>query len=1024
MREQSLFIGALEKEDPAERAAFLDQACAGDPALRVRIEQLLLRHEQTGDPLDVPLPPTVDGPVYEGPGTVIGPYKLVQEIGEGGMGTVWMAQQSAPIRRLVALKVIKAGMDSKQVLARFEAERQALALMDHPSIARVLDAGAAPGGRPFFVMELVKGVPLTKYCDEQRLTPKQRLELFVPVCQAIQHAHQKGIIHRDVKPSNVLVALYDGRPVPKVIDFGIAKATGHRLTEHTAVTGFGTVVGTLEYMSPEQAELNQLDIDTRSDIYSLGVLLYELLTGSPPFTKKELEKAGMLEMLRVIREQEPSKPSTKLSTADGLPTLAANRGTEPAKLTKLVRGDLDWIVMKALEKDRNRRYESANGMAADVLRYLADEPVHAGPASARYRLRKFVRRHRGAVLATGIVLAVLLAGVVVSTWQAIRATRSEAAERRSATVARAINRYLIEDLLDAATPDEAQGRKITVEEVLDRAAIKVDTAFPDEPEVEAGVRLAIGRAYLSLSLYGKADPHLRRALELREVHLGVDHADTLEAMQQVGWLCAYQGKFDEAEHLHSRALDGLRRAHGNEHPAVLAQMYNLGWVLAERHQHDRAEPIFRECFEMQRRVLGEEHPDTLETMDKLTQVIIHQSRWREAEPLANRCLEIKQRVLGDNSPATLDARRTVYMVLKVEGKWLEAERLCRENLTAAVRIFPPNHRETLLYKADLGSLCLHLGRFSDAERELRECRDGLSQTVGATHDQSLSCASQHSLSLLELGKLHEAEQEAREALKAMQAKGTGPGQHSYGNLARLGKVLCGRGKWAEGEKCLNEAVQGIRGLNAADEEYFLRAVKHEHAAALWALGRRDQARVLMWQVLDERRRALPPDHPDLARSLYDCGRYLAEVGQPRQSQSLLDEALRIQREALPPQHPAIGQSLVALGSARASAGDLAEGDQLLREGLEVVVKALPKGHWFPADAQGRLGDCLMNLNRFDEAEPLLLGSHEKLDVAAGPPPARRIEALERLVRFCQLTGQKEKAAAWQLKLAAVKDLVP
>jgi serine/threonine protein kinase/Flp pilus assembly protein TadD len=372
----------------------------------------LRSHEEAGSLLEQPLfqpGPTVDhSPAAEQPGAVIGPYKLIEPVGEGGMGTVWMAQQTEPVRRVVAVKLIKPGMDSKQVLARFEAERQALALMDHPNIARVLDAGATAGGRPYFVMDLVKGVPITHYCDEHHLTPRQRLELFLPICQAVQHAHQKGIIHRDIKPSNVLVALYDGKPVPKVIDFGVAKAAGQSLTDKTLVTGFGNIVGTLEYMSPEQAEVNQLDIDTRSDIYSLGVLLYELLAGSPPFTRKDLEKAGMLEMLRVIREQEPSKPSTKLSTAEGLPTLAANRGTEPAKLTKLVRGELDWIVMKALEKDRNRRYETANGFAADVQRYLADEAVQACPPSVGYRLRKFARRNKRALTVAGLILFFIL----------------------------------------------------------------------------------------------------------------------------------------------------------------------------------------------------------------------------------------------------------------------------------------------------------------------------------------------------------------------------------------------------------------------------------------------------------------------------------------------------------------------------------------------------------------------------------------------------------------------------------------
>ena len=426
MSDSEIFNAAV-KLPTGERAAFLDRACGADRNFRGEVESLLQAHEASVSFLREPPDRTaVYEPSAERAGTIIGEYKLIEQIGEGGMGTVWMAQQTEPVKRLVAVKVIKPGMDSRQVIARFEAERQALALMEHPNIARVLDGGTTPSARPYFVMDLVKGVPITRYCDEHHLTPRQRLELFIPVCLAIQHAHQKGIIHRDLKPSNVLVAMYDGKPVPKVIDFGVAKAAGQSLTEKTLVTGFGNIVGTLEYMSPEQAEINQLDIDTRSDIYSLGVLLYELLTGSTPFSKKDLEQAGILEMLRVIREQEPSKPSTKLSTAEGLPTLAANRGTEPAKLTRLVRGELDWIVMKALEKDRSRRYETANGFAMDVQRYLADEPVQACPPSTWYRFRKLARRRRRALIpVTAVALAAVVgvSALAVSTvlvWQANR----------------------------------------------------------------------------------------------------------------------------------------------------------------------------------------------------------------------------------------------------------------------------------------------------------------------------------------------------------------------------------------------------------------------------------------------------------------------------------------------------------------------------------------------------------------------------------------------------------------------------
>ena len=494
---REIFVEAVRRE-PAERADLLAARCGGDDDLRRRVENLLRANDEAGSFLDWPAaaddPTDTHRPARGGGsldvGTVIRPYKLVELIGEGGMGAVWLAQQTDPVKRLVALKVIKAGMDSKQVVARFEAERQALAMMDHPNIAKVHDAGATPDGRPFFVMELVKGVPITRFCDDHRLTAHQRLELFVPVCHAIQHAHQKGVIHRDIKPSNVLVALYDDRPVPKVIDFGVAKAAGPALTEQTLHTGFGAVVGTVEYMSPEQATFNQLDIDTRSDIYSLGVLLYELLTGSPPFSKRELERAGMLEMLRMIREDEPSKPSAKLSTADGLPTLAANRGTEPARLTRQVRGELDWIVMKALEKDRARRYETANGFAMDAQRYLADEPVLACPTSTIYRLKKFVRRNR-ARLAAVAALGLLLVGASGYAWYADRqaAVRERVEQARLERNAEAVANLLVQ-CEDALRADRA-----------DRAGVALDAAerrAADGGAEELADRLARCRADLDL----------------------------------------------------------------------------------------------------------------------------------------------------------------------------------------------------------------------------------------------------------------------------------------------------------------------------------------------------------------------------------------------------------------------------------------------------------------------------------------------------------------------------------------------
>jgi serine/threonine protein kinase len=434
---RDLFLGAAELP-AAERPAFLSAHCA-DPGVRAAVERLLAAHDEPASMLNRPAPGMPTGayePIVERVGTMIGPYKLMEQIGEGGFGLVFVAEQTEPVRRKVALKIIKPGMDSRQVIARFEAERQALALMDHPHIAKVFDAGATDSGRPYFVMELVRGIPITEYCDKHQLVPRERLELFVTVCQAIQHAHQKGIIHRDVKPSNVLVTSHDGKPLAKVIDFGVAKAINQQLTEKTIYTNFAQMICTPLYMSPEQAEMSGLDIDTRSDIYSLGVLLYELLTGTTPLEKKRFAKAAHDEIRRLIREEEPPKPSTRLSSCDSLPSIAAQRRTEPAKLSKLVRGDLDWITMRALEKDRTRRYETANGLARDIGRYLSDEPVEACPPSTSYRLRKFAKKYRTALTTAAALALLLISGITVSTWQAVRATRAEGAARAAAEAER------------------------------------------------------------------------------------------------------------------------------------------------------------------------------------------------------------------------------------------------------------------------------------------------------------------------------------------------------------------------------------------------------------------------------------------------------------------------------------------------------------------------------------------------------------------------------------------------------------
>jgi len=496
---EAVFFAALDKKNAGDRAAYLDQACVGDPDLRRCVEKLLNAQPKVGEFLQAPaaeLPQTADAPADERAGIIIGPYKLLHEIGEGGMGTVWMAEQEQPVRRRVALKVIKPGMDSRQVLARFEAERQALALMDHPNIAKVLDAGATANNRPYFVMELVKGQPITEFCDKNCLTPRERLELFIPVCHAIQHAHQKGIIHRDIKPHNVLVALYDGKPVPKVIDFGVAKATAEPLTDKTLFTRHGQVVGTFEYMSPEQATLDQIDVDTRSDVYSLGVLLYELLTGTTPLEKERLRQAGLAEVLRLIREEEPPKPSTRLTSSPGLLAMAAaQRKTESQRLPKVVRGELDWIVMKALEKDRDRRFVTPNGLARDIERYLKGEEVTACPPTRTYRFRKWAGKHKVAFATTSAIAAALVAGISLTTWQAVRATNAERiasdneeAARAAETVARAATAEAIHDRDTAATANDKLERTMQLQRKTRYAAEMnlVQAAFnaKDMPQVK------------------------------------------------------------------------------------------------------------------------------------------------------------------------------------------------------------------------------------------------------------------------------------------------------------------------------------------------------------------------------------------------------------------------------------------------------------------------------------------------------------------------------------------------------------
>ena len=533
------------------------------------------------------------------------------------MGVVWLAEQLHPIRREVALKVIKPGMDSKQVVARFEGERQALALMDHANIARVFDAGTTDTGLPYFVMERVDGVPITKYCDARRMMLHERIELFIPVCKAIQHAHQKGIVHRDIKPSNILVKQQETQPVGKVIDFGLAKALGAQLTDATFATSLGTVVGTFEYMSPEQAEMGRQDIDTRTDVYSLGAVLYELLTGATPLQEARLSTASYIEALQRIRDVEPKPPSARLRKSAELTKAAELRKSDAGRLPKLLDHELDWIAMKALEKDRARRYETVNGLARDLERYLAGEPVEAAPPSTVYRLRKLVQKHRLGLSAAAAFTALLASGAVVSTWMAVRATRAE-------QEAHTVNDFLHKELLAQASASKQAGPNtkpdpnLTVRTVLDRAAARVDGKFDTQPAVEASIRQTIGDTYRDLGLLSEAQRHVERALELRRQVLGQKHPDTLTTMHTLASLYDDQAKFDQAQ------------------------------------------PLFVELINLRRRALGVEHSDTLDSMQKLAGVHLAKGAYAEAEALMVKTLDAKRRTLGRDHSSTLGAMNVRY----------------------------------------------------------------------------------------------------------------------------------------------------------------------------------------------------------------------------------------------------------------------------------------------------------------------------------------------------------------------------
>jgi serine/threonine protein kinase len=982
-REREIFVAAVGKVPPEQWEAYLQEACAGDDKLLHRLKRLLQAHMDAGSVLDGPAPSpiaTVDDPITERPGTVIGPYKLMEQIGEGGFGVVFLAEQQQPVRRKVALKVLKPGMDTRQVVARFEAERQALALMDHPNIARVFDGGATDSGRPYFVMELVKGIAITDYCDQNQLTPRERLELFLPVCQAVQHAHQKGIIHRDLKPSNVLVTLYDGTPVPKVIDFGIAKAMGQQLTDKTLCTGFAQLVGTPLYMSPEQAALSAVDVDTRSDIYALGVLLYELLTGTTPFDSERLKEVGYDELRRIIREEEPPKPSTRISTlGQAATTVSTRRKSDPKRLSQLFRGELDWIVMKCLEKDRNRRYETASGLARDIERYLHDEPVQACPPSRWYRLRKFLRRHKVPVLAASVVLLALLAGMIGTTLGLLRAERArqvaeekEREAKEQAAITQAVNGFLQKDLLgqaDIANQLRAEERnpRVTVRELLDRAAQQIEGKFPQQELTEAAIRRTIGSAYGALGEYPEAEKHLGRALQLRTSQLGPDAPETLRSMNDLAESYRLAGRAQEALKLHEETVQIRKAKLGPDHPETLRSMNNLAVSYAAAGRTQDALELHEETLQLYKAKLGPDHRDTLISMGNLADSYHLAGRTQEALKLHEETLRLKKAKLGPDHPETLASMHNLADSYAVAGRTQEALKLNEETLQLCTAKLGPHHAGTLQSMCNLANSYETAGRTQEALKLREETLQLCKAKLGPEHPVTLTSMHNLAISCETAGRTQEALELTEETLQLRKAK-LGP---SHPDTLRTMNNL---------------------------------------AASYAAVGRAQEALKLKEETLQLCKAKLGPDHPDTLVFMNNLAGAYITAGEPAKALAILQNtlALREQRAKAEP-GTSLAQSFLAwthgqIGEAEQARLEYAAAVQAYVRSVQMFEKLDQAGalrHPF----RGWMSDYRQRLALCSKAEQAV----KDLDFALKQPAEQVPGLLDLRVRFL-LKEQKLPAA--------------
>jgi serine/threonine protein kinase/tetratricopeptide (TPR) repeat protein len=1004
---ETIFQAAVELP-AADRDGLVADRCGDDVELRALVERLLLHH---ADGMSRFLEPAAECETARvegaaGSPATIGPYKILESIGEGGMGVVYLAEQSAPLRRRVALKVIKLGMDTKEVVARFEAERQALALMDHPGIARVFDGGATPEGRPYFVMEHVPGIPITDYCDRRKLSMRERLELFTQVCEAVQHAHQKGIIHRDLKPSNILVGEVDGRPVPKVIDFGVAKAVARPLTEATVYTAQGQLIGTPEYMSPEQAEATGLDVDTRTDVYSLGVILYQLLAGSLPFDSTQLRKAGFAGILKILRETDPPRPSTRVSSLGGqTDEIAVKRRTDRRRLVSQLKGDLDWIVMRALEKDRDRRYGSPRELTQDIRRHLQHEPVLAGPPSAVYRTRKYVRRHRVALGFVALTFLGITTALVESNRQREKVEAALAvaeAERAQAVLeaekAEQVSRFL-QEVLGANDPFDLRYEVRTPEEnefakrLLDQAAETVEVDLAAQPEVLAEVQDVIGRTYWGLELYDEARSHLEASLALRRELYGDLHPDVATSLEHLGFLAQSVGEFEQARSYYTESLEIRRVVLGERHSETATSLASLGALEWEFSPEAKLFPAPRNG-----------------SIDR-------------AEQLTRASLEIRKETGDVLVRGIAGCNRVLALIHAVRGEYEAALTCARAALEARLMLVGRDHYLVSWDLEDLGTIYLDSGDPVSAEPFLRESRAIRNRLLAEDHYARLWSHKALAECLARQGRYAAADSLYTEALVGYRKRWPAGGTTLRTLPIALANARRARGDSAGAANFVRETLVWTRdahGVESVEVASVLRVLADEYypqGSEEAYLAHREELSIHQSQLGDDRRTI-----GSLVRVAVALSRIEAR-GPSRFAtvDSLFREAQRMQQRVNDGDVPWSGQEWLhrSWGQAYLDQGRAGDAEPILREGVEIVRERAredtPRRAWI----ESTYGACLVDLGRLDEAEPLLVRSYELLRSQDPPDPFTR-PTLERLIDLYRTRGDEGRALDLEEELMALR----